>query len=220
MRQAVLFNVGPLGSSIARHVDSASRPAAKLGPGVQFQLPHSGKEHPRIVRIHGKARASDVFSGKKHTLPMLAAVHCTEDPAFLLRASRAPQRTGKNNLGIRGMNDNPAYAAGLLQPHVGPCLSGIGGFIDSIADHIAVADDPGLAGSRPHYTWVRWCHCKCADCRGGLLVEDRRPTVASVARFPYAAGGRSRVVRARVARHSGDRSNAVSDTRANKAESE
>jgi hypothetical protein len=68
------------------------------------------------VRIHGKTRTADVLSSKKHTFPVLATVHRAEDAAFLLRASRASKRAGKNNIGIRGMNDDSADAAGLRQP--------------------------------------------------------------------------------------------------------
>ena len=117
------------------------------------------------------------------------------------------------------MNDDSSNAAGLLQPHIGPGFSRVRGFVDSIADYIAIADDPSLACSRPHYTGVSWCDRKRANRCGGLLIENRSPAVAAVGRFPYTAGSGSGVVCARIARHPSHGGNAVSNARTNKAES-
>src|ERR1700688_1592041 len=186
---------------------------------MHFQLPHPGKEHPRIVGIHGKARAPDVLPRKKHTFPMLAAVEGPEHAAFLLRSSRAAKRASENDFGIRRADDNSADPASLLQPHIRPRLTRIGGLIDSISYYVAVADHPSLAGSSPHNTGIGRRDGKRPDCRNRLLIENRRPAVAAVGRFPNPPGGSSGVVGARISRHSSDGRDAVSHSRPHKAKS-
>src|SRR5277367_1930101 len=220
MWQAVLFDPRPLRSPVARNVDSAAGTTAELCPSVHFQLPHSGEKYPRIVRIHGKARAADILSGKKHALPMQSAVHRAVNAALLLWPRCPPKRAGKDNVWIRWVNENLSYAAGLLQPHIGPGLPGIRGFVDSVSDDIAIAYDPSLTGTCPHDAWVSRRDGECADCRSGLFIEDRCPAIAAVCRFPHAAGSCSSVIRARIPGHSSHGSNAVSNARTNKAESE
>src|SRR5690242_13847343 len=180
MRQAVLLNARPLGSAVSRDVDSAARPAAKLGPGVHFHLPHPREEYARIVRIHCKTGAPDVLSGKKNTLPVLAAVHCAVHAAFLLRACRASKRTCKNDVRIRGMHDNSADAPRFFQAHIGPSLPCIRGLIDSVADYIAVTDYPSLARSSPDYARVRRGDRQRTNRSNGLLVKDGHPAIATV----------------------------------------
>src|SRR5580658_1076430 len=136
MWQAVLFDPRPFRPSVARDVHAAARSPAKFSIGVHFELPHSGEEHSRVVRIHGKPGAPDVLSGKKYSFPMRSAVHRAVNAALLLRPSRPSKRASKNNLRIRWVNDDSAYAASFLQAHVGPGLPGIGGLIDSVTDHI------------------------------------------------------------------------------------
>src|SRR5580700_3934752 len=219
MRQSVLFDARPLRSPVAGDIHSAPGTTTKLGPGMHFQLPHPGKEHAGIVGIHGKARASDVLSRKKHTFPMLAAVKGSEHAAFLLRSSRATKRTSENDIGIRGADDNSANPPSLLQPHIRPCLTRIGGLIDSISYDVAIADDPSLAGSSPHHTGIRRSDGKRPNGRNRLLVKNGRPAVAAVGRFPNSSRGSSGIVGAGIPRHSSDGRDAVSHPRPNKAKS-
>src|SRR5208282_4878548 len=144
---------------------------------------------------------------------------CAEDAAFLLWASRASKRASENNIGVRGVNDNSAYAASFLQAHIRPGLPGVGGFINSVADHIAIADNPSLSGSRPDYACVSWRYGKCANSRGRLLVENWCPSIAAVGRFPYATGSCSSIVGARISRHTSHGCNAVPNARTNEAKS-
>ena len=129
---------------------------------------------------------------------MLTAIGGAEDAAFLLRPSRAPQNTGKHDVRIRGMNDDPADAAGIRQAHVRPGLAGIGRFVDSIAHHVAVADYPGLASSRPYRARIRRCYRQRADGGDRLLVKDRHPAISAIRGFPDAAGCCAGIVNAGV----------------------
>src|SRR5580700_526943 len=219
MRQSVLFDARPLRSPVAGDIHSAPGTTTKLGPGMHFQLPHPGKEHAGIVGIHGKARASDVLSRKKHTFPMLAAVHGPEHAAFLLRSGRTTKRTSENDIGIRRADDNSADPPSLLQPHIRPCLTRIGGLIDSISYHVTIADHPSLAGSRPHDTGIRRCDGQRPNGRNRLLIENGRPAIAAVGRFPDPARGSSGVVSAWISGYSSDGRDAVSHSRPNKAKS-
>ncbi len=110
----MFFDVRPLCSAIARNVNSASRAAAQLSIRMHLQLPHSSKQHARIVRIHRKTGAAYVLPRKKHPFPVLATVYRAKNAALLLRTGRASKRACKYNIGIRGMNDDPPNAAGLL----------------------------------------------------------------------------------------------------------
>src|SRR6266852_3479695 len=118
---------------------------------------------------------------------MLAAVACTKDSAFLLRSSGASEYTGKYDVWIRRMHDDAADSAGLRQSHVGPGSPSVRRLINSVAHHVAIADHPGLPSSRPNDTRIGRCNGQRTDGRGGLLVKNRRPTIASVGRFPNPA---------------------------------
>src|SRR5579859_147057 len=218
MRQTVLFDAGPIRSSVTRNVYSAAGPSAELGPGVQFKLPHSGKEHPGIVRIHGKTGTSNVFPRKKDAFPVKPSVHRAVNAAFLLRTGRATNSAGKDNVGIRRVNDYPANAACFLQPHIGPGLACVRGFVNSIPDYIAIANNPCLTGSGPHDTRVGRSYGKCANSCHRLLIENGCPTIAAVCRFPYASRCGARVVRAGISGNTCDRCDPVPNFRTDKPE--
>src|SRR5229473_4791832 len=147
---------------------------------------------------------------------MLAAVDGAKYAAFLLRTGNAAESAGKDDVWIRGMNHDAANSPGFLQPHVGPGLAGVSGFINPVAHHVAVADDPGFTGSRPDYTWIGRGNGERADGSGGLLIKDGRPTIAPIDRFPNAAGCRTGVIRARISRDAGNRGDAISHSRTHK----
>ncbi len=170
------------------------------------------------MRIHGESGATYIFSAKEHTFPMLAAVGRAKDTAFLLRSRGASEGAGKYDVRIRWVHDDAADAAGFWKTHVAPCFPRIRRLIDSVAHHVAITDYPGFTGSRPNDAGVGRRDGQGADGGCGLLVKDRRPSIASVRGLPNAAGSRSRVVSARISRHAGNRRNAISDFRADKAE--
>src|SRR5258708_977115 len=117
---------------------------------MHLHLPHAGDEGVWIEWIEGQARAAHLLAREQHPRPMLAAVGGPEDAAFLLRPRRLPEDTGEYDVGIRGVDGNAADPSELRQSQVRPGRAGVGGLVDSVAHHVAVADDPGLAGPRPH----------------------------------------------------------------------
>ena len=174
----------------------------------------------RILRVHAQARTARVLIGKQHALPVRAAIRGAKNAALLLWPGSAAHRAREDDVRIRGMHDDPADAAGFVQPHVRPRLAGVGGFIDAVAHHIAVADDPGLAGPRPNDVGIGGRHRKSSDCLHRLAIEDRTPIVAAIAGFPDAARRRARVVSGGIAGHAGDRGDAVADNWSHKTEAE
>src|SRR2546422_6059603 len=85
---------------------------------------------------------------------MLAAVDRTKDSAFLLRSGDASECAGEDDVRIRRMHDDAADSTSLLQSHVGPGFPRVRRLIDSVAQHVAIADHPGLTGSRPNNTRI------------------------------------------------------------------
>src|SRR5438445_6271985 len=121
---------------------------------------------------------------------MLAAVRGAEDAALLLRTGCATKRAGKDDVRIRGMDNDAADTSGVRQPHVRPGLTGVDRFVDTIAHHVAVANDPGFTGACPNHAWIRGRDRERADGRGRLLVKDRVPAIAPITRLPNTAGCR------------------------------
>ena len=99
------------------------------------------------------------------------------------------------------MNHDAADASGGVEPHVRPGFSFVGGFVDSIARHVDVADGPGFASAGPDHFVIGGGHRESADSRDGLAVEDRTPGSPAVGGFPNAARCRTHVVGGRIARY-------------------
>src|SRR5438876_7225278 len=150
---------------------------------------------------------------------MLAAVDGAKYTSLLLWASSAAEGAGKNDVWTRGMNDDAADSPGFLQPHVGPGLADISRLINSVAHHVTVTDDPGFTGSRPDHAWIGRGNGERADGSGGLLVKDGHPSIASIDRFPNAAGCRTGIVRARISRDACNGCDAIPHFGTDKAES-
>src|SRR5580700_641400 len=151
---------------------------------------------------------------------MLPPVGGAEDAAVGLGSGRSAQDAGKNNVGIGRVDDDASDAAALGQTHVGPGFAGIGGFVDSIAHYVAVADHPGFAGSCPDRAWIRRRYCEGADGGNRLFVKDRCPMITAIDRFPDTSRGSSRVVSAGIAGHAGYGRDAIAYPRAYEAEAE
>src|SRR5258708_40344960 len=102
---------------------------------------------------------------------MQAAIGGTEDSTVLLRSSGAAKHAGKNDVRICWMHDDVADSSRLRQSHVGPGLAGVGGLINSVAHHVAIADYPRFASSGPHDSRVRRRDRQRTDRCGRLLVK-------------------------------------------------
>src|SRR4030095_13942580 len=91
---------------------------------------------------------------EQHTLPVLAAVGRAENTTLLLRRGDPPNRTREDDVGIGGMDEDAADAAGLVEAGVRPGLAGVERLVDAVADHVAVANRPGFAGPGPDDAWI------------------------------------------------------------------
>ena len=216
--QAVALQALPGGAAVAGNIDAAPGPAAEQGVGVHLHLPHAGEQHLGVIRVHRQARAARIRVDEKHALPALAAVGRAVDPAFLLGAREAAERGGEDDVRIGRVDDDAADAAGLVEPHVRPGLSGVGRPIDPVAHHVHVADGPGLAGPGPDGAGIGRGHGQRPDRGHRLAVENRIPTVAAVGGLPDAAGSRPDVVGVRVAGNARGGRDPVADGRTHEAE--
>src|SRR5262249_18136700 len=121
----MLLQPFPARAPVAGFEQSAARTAAVAAPGVDFDLPHTGKEDVWIVRIHGHVAAAGVFIHEKGPLPGLAAVSGTKDAALRLRAISVAHGAGEYRVGIVRINNYIGNAASLLQAHLRPGLARI-----------------------------------------------------------------------------------------------
>ena len=119
---------------------------------MHLDLPRAGEQDVRVVRVHRQARAAGVRVDEEHALPVPAAVRRPVDAALLLRAGRAAERAGEDDVRVRRVDDDPADAARLAQAHVRPGLAGVGRLVDAVAHHVDVADGPRFARSGPDDT--------------------------------------------------------------------
>src|SRR5207244_1843266 len=131
--------------AVVRDVHAAPWTTAFDFPGVHHQRPHAGNDRVWIFRVERQARAPGVFVDEENAIPGLSAVGGAIDAAFLLRPRGASQRAGEDDVGIRRVNENPADAPRLLEPHVGPGRAGVRRLIDTVANDIGVADRPRFA---------------------------------------------------------------------------
>src|SRR5215469_6654397 len=114
------LKLGPVHAAIGRAPQSASRSATGAAVGMNFDLPHTRKEDLWVVRIHRHVGAAGVFVNEEHLRPTLATIGGAENAAIRLRAISVAERTGKNKVRIRRVDDHIANAAGFLKAHARP----------------------------------------------------------------------------------------------------
>src|SRR5262249_31515373 len=85
-RQPVARQLRPRYAAIARHMETAPRSPALAAPRVDFELPHTGEDDPRVRWIHRHIRAARVLVDEERTVPCLAAVNRAEHTPLLLWA--------------------------------------------------------------------------------------------------------------------------------------
>ena len=212
------FDLGPGIAAIVRRVDGATGSAAEHGVGVHDHFPRARHHEVGIFGVEGKAGAAGVGIDEENALPGLPAIAGAEDAALFLGSGEAAGDAGVDDIGVGGMHDDAPDASALHEAHVFPCGAGIGGFIDAVALHIAIADGPRFAGAGPHRLRVGGRDGQRPDGLGRLIVEDGGPVGAAVSGFPNPARGRSHVVSGGVARNPGRRGNAVAHGRPHEAE--
>ena len=123
LREPVAFETFPGGSLIGGLEQAATRASTRAAPGVDFELPHPGKQDVRVVWIHSQVRAAGVFVHEQHLFPVLPTVRRAEDPALGLRAVRVAKRAGENEVRIVRVNHDVRDPPGLLQTYERPGLA-------------------------------------------------------------------------------------------------
>ena len=209
-RQSVAGDLLPGGPAVGGLVEAASRPAALATPGVDLELPHAREQDPRIARIHRDVGTAGVPIHEQHAIPGFPPIQGAVDAAFVLRAVGVAEGAGVHHAQVRRVNQHTRDAAGIVEAHVGPGLSRVGGTVDPVADRDVAANER-FPGAGPHDVGIRGRHRERPDGGDRLFVEDRLPVNAAVRRFPDAAGCGAGVVGVRIAGDACYRGKAVSD---------
>ena len=85
------------------------------------------------LSVHFKINHSGIFTLVQNFLPGGAAILGAEDTALLIGTSEMTDRTNIHDLRISRMDDDPRDLAGVFQSDIGPALTAVHGFINSIA---------------------------------------------------------------------------------------
>src|SRR5690242_18473592 len=104
---------------------------------MHLHLPGGGEERPWILRIHRQAGAPGVLVDEQHAVPMRAAVGGPVDAALLLLAGDAAERAREHDIRVRGMHEDSADAAGLVEAAVRPRPAGVERPVNAVADDVA-----------------------------------------------------------------------------------
>src|SRR5690348_1569930 len=94
----------------------------------------------------------------------------------------------EHDVWIRRIDDNAPDDLGVIEAHVRPGFSAVGGFVNTVAPRSALTV-VRFASSDPNDRRIRWGNSNGADGRVRLIFEDRSPRHAAICRFPSATRG-------------------------------
>src|SRR5439155_22396433 len=123
-------------------------------PRVDLDLPHAGKEDPRIARVDRDVGAARVLVDEQRALPRPAAVGRPVHAALELRPVRVAEGAGEHDVGIARIDHDASDASRRLEAGARPGLARIRGFVDAVADRDVAADER-LARAGPYDIWIR-----------------------------------------------------------------
>ena len=117
----------------------------------------------------------------------------------------------EDDVGILGMNHDPAYPACPVESYVSPCLSCIGRLVRTVSDGqvLVVISEPDLTGSGPDDVGVGRRYGHLPDEGDFLVIEDREPGDAAVNGLVDAACRVSGVIDGGIAGNAGHGGDAV-----------
>ena len=210
VRQAVARQSLPRRAAVGRFEEAAARAAARSSPRVDLDLPHAGKQNPRIAHVDRDVGAARVLVDEERALPRLAAIGGAVHAAIGLRAVRVAEGAGEHDVGIARIDRDAADASRRIEPGVRPGLARIGRLVDAVADRDVAADER-LARAGPHDVGIRRRDGDRSDRRHRLAVENRIPVRAVVDRLEDAARRRADVIDVRVGGNAGDGDDAIAD---------
>ncbi len=139
------------------------------------------------MRIENDVDAAGAIVEIQNFFPGFAAIARAVDAAIRIGAVSVAERSNENDIGIRGMDDDGADVACVFEADVGPGLSGIGRFVNAIAER-NIAADARFAGAGVDHVGIgvsngdgadrgRWAAYQRADprrCRRLLFSKRRR----------------------------------------------
>ena len=152
----------------------------------------------RILRIENDVDAAGAVVEVMNFLPALAAVASAENATFGVFAVSMPESGNEGDIRIRGVDDDFADVARVLQANVVPGLAAVVRTVDAVTEG-DVAANAGFACADINDVGIGFRDRDAADGGGGLLVEKRIPGNAAVRGFPNAAGNRAKIVSVRLA---------------------
>ena len=179
--------LGPAVAPVERTVDAASGTAPVEPPAGALALVHRGEDRVGVARVHGEVDRAGVFVDVQDLLPRLAPVLRSEDAAFLVRPPQIAHRRHVHDVRIARVDEDAPDVLCAFEPHVPPCVSGVGRLVDPVAPAGGLAV-LRLSGAHPDQVRVRLVQCDVSNGAGGLVVEERRPGSAVVHGLPDPAG--------------------------------
>ncbi len=140
-REAVVAgDLLPRVAAIGGLEQSGARPAARHVRRPAARLPDRRKENPRIGGVQREIHGAGGIRPEQHFLPGLAAVFGPEHAALGIRPERVAEYGDVHEVGVRGMDADRADLARVPESDVGPCLAGVGGFVNAIPRRHVAAD--------------------------------------------------------------------------------
>src|SRR5262245_9544500 len=200
----------PRRAAVNRLEESTTRAAAGAAPGMNLELPHAGKQHPRVVGIHRDVGTASILVDEERTGPRSTTVRGFVDAAILLRAVGVTQCAREHDVRVFRVDDDARDTGGSFQTHARPGFPGVERFVDAVADRDVAADEC-FAGTGPHRARIAGGHGERANRLDVLGVEHRLPVRAVIDRLPDAAGCRTGVIDVRTARHARYGDHAIAD---------
>ena len=169
----------------------------------------------RILRIENDVDGAGAVVKIENFFPRLAAVARAEDSAFGVRAVSMAESGHKNDVRIRGMNNDRADMASVFQAHVDPALARVRGFVNAVTKG-NIAANAGFAGANVNDVGIGIRNRDGADGRDRLLIEQWIPSDTAVGGFPDASADGSEIIGVWLARHARHRQHAATTKRTDK----
>ena len=171
-------------ASVRGLVDARARPAVDHRPLVPAALPRRRVHHVRVARVEVDFVDARVLVDFEDPLPGVSAVGGAVEAALAARRPERSLRRDEDGARVVGVDRDHADVAGRLQPHVRERTPAVNRLVDAVAvSHRALA--VVLAGADPEGEVVVRVERDRADRVRAVVVEDRRPGGARVARLPH-----------------------------------
>src|SRR5579863_830708 len=158
---------------------------------------------------HGEIGDSDVRALIQNLRPSAAAVGRFVNATLAVRSECVPESADVHDVGILRVYNDAADLTGVAQSDVGPGLTSIFRFINSIPGGQAGAN-VRFSRARVNYFGVGWSDCQRADRSDRLPVEDWLPHNPGISGLPHSAAHRAKIKGGAISGNSGHRGDSAS----------